>query len=120
MDRAAKQDWPVVEFTNGVKRPIYAHCGVNELGTERPFSLLARTQIPLLASWAITVHKSQGMTLSRVIVDLHNRFETGQMYVALSRAKSLEGLKVLRLPQRPEIGGNEEVHQFLKEKFGRT
>lgn len=51
--------WPIVEFDNGVKRTIYADCQVNELGDEREYTLLARTQIPLVAAWAMTIHKSK-------------------------------------------------------------
>jgi ATP-dependent DNA helicase PIF1 len=54
-----RQPWPIVKFDNGLTKVIYADCPCNELGNEEPFSLLSRTQIPLMAGYAITVHKSQ-------------------------------------------------------------
>jgi ATP-dependent DNA helicase PIF1 len=113
--------WPVVRFLNGKTRTIYPECQVNEVGdTGKPYSLLCRTQVPLIAAWALSIHKAQGMTLNRVIVNLSRAFEEGQVYVALSRATSLEGLKVegdLR-GLKVRTGGNKAVRAFLRERFG--
>ncbi|KAF5552897.1 atp-dependent dna helicase pif1 [Fusarium mexicanum] len=114
------QVWPVVRFNNGKTRTIYPWCVANPVGLEEPFSFLHITQIPLVPGWAITVHKSQGMTLERVIVNLTEAFAEGQVYVALSRATSLRGLKVAGSAQGLTVGegGNEEVRQFLADTFG--
>jgi ATP-dependent DNA helicase PIF1 len=117
---------PVVQFENGVRRVVYPACQDTELGDPPPFSVIARTQIPLLPAWAITIHKSQGMTLERVVVNLDQIFEPQMAYVALSRARSLQGLKVVSrvgvggLQERGRLGGGSTVVRgFMEDQFGR-
>lgn len=69
-------------------------------------------QYPLKAAWAITIHKSQGLTFEKAVVDAGAAFTHGQVYVALSRCKTLEGL-VLRSPLRAEaLISDRTVKQF--------
>jgi ATP-dependent exoDNAse (exonuclease V) alpha subunit len=76
------------------------------------------TQYPLKLAWAITIHKSQGKTFEKVIIDLgKGAFEHGQTYVALSRCKTLEGI-VLKQKLRPQdILVDEKIVDFYERHF---
>lgn len=71
-------------------------------------------QLPVRLAWAITVHKSQGMSFDRVMADLGNSFETGQVYVALSRCRSLEGLSLSSKIKPQSIIADPRVIEFSK------
>lgn len=77
-------------------------------------------QIPLRLAWAITIHKSQGLTFEKAIIDARSSFAHGQVYVALSRCKSLEGM-VLRTPlSLQSIITDQEVATFAQETTEQT
>ncbi|KAL4434051.1 hypothetical protein ABPG75_000492 [Micractinium tetrahymenae] len=63
----------------------------------RNIGAIWRVQLPLMLAWAMTTHKAQGASLDLVVVDLGRCFAEGQVYVALSRARSMEGLRILNL-----------------------
>lgn len=88
--------YPVVEFRNG--RTVTMKEDTWELrdGDKKRASL---SQIPLRLAWAITVHKSQGMTLDAARIDLRKAFVEGMGYVALSRVRSLSGLSLIGINQ---------------------
>ncbi len=99
---------PVIKTRDG--RRIEAEpmdWAIEENGKER-----ARiSQLPLRLAWAMTVHKSQGVSLDEAVMDLSDVFEFGQGYVALSRVKRLAGLHLL--------GWNERAFQVHPEVFAR-
>jgi len=73
------------------------------------------SQIPLRLAWAITIHKSQGLTFEKAIIDAEASFAHGQTYVALSRCKSLEGIVLKTQIKDDSIISDAKVDSFTKE-----
>ena len=77
-------------------------------------------QFPLRLAWAITIHKSQGLTFDHAVLDINESFAHGQAYVALSRCRSLTGL-VLSKPVRPgAVITDHAVDTFIGEELGKA
>ena len=98
---------PVVKFNNGVERVMTPYVWESE-----KYPLLGISQIPLILAWAITIHKSQGASIDLAQMNLgDNIFAPGQIYVALSRIRSLEGLYLTSFnPLKIKI--NKKVKKF--------
>lgn len=107
------QVWPMVRFTlaDGNTRDLL--CSREPWKIELPNGEVqaARSQVPLILAWALSIHKAQGQTLERVKVDLGKVFEKGQAYVALSRATSMQGLQVLRFDPK-KVVAHDRVRTF--------
>lgn len=84
---------PKVELTDGTTLLVEPETW--SVDNDAGKTIASFQQIPLRLAWAITIHKSQGMTLAAAEINLSHTFEKGQGYVALSRLKSLSGLRLL-------------------------
>ena len=70
-------------------------------------------QYPLRLAWAITIHKSQGLTFEHAIIDAQAAFASGQVYVALSRCKTLEGLVLASPIGNQAIINDKNVNEYI-------
>lgn len=119
MASSTAQLWPLVRFTTAAGYHIDRLITRERWATELPDGEVQayRRQIPLILAYAISIHKAQGQTLSRVRVDLGKVFEKGQAYVALSRATSREGLQILRF-QPSKVMAHPKVAGFYRSLEG--
>mgnify|MGYP006290389705 CR=1 FL=1 len=101
-------DWEILRYKPSDKDP-------NQIETETVGTF---TQYPLRLAWAVTIHKAQGKTFDKVIIDMgRGAFEHGQTYVALSRCRTLEGI-VLKNPLKPrDIMTDPRIVDFYEQQL---
>lgn len=106
-----EKKYPIVRFKTAV------HTISPYIWQSYNYPTLGISMMPLILSWAVTIHKIQGTTLDNAVMDLGNTvFEYGQMYVALSRVKSLEGLFLEGFNPK-KIKANPKVIEFYDTHF---
>lgn len=101
-------EYPVVEFLNGKVVTMAPDSWELRDGEKKRASI---SQVPLRLAWAITVHKSQGMTLDSARIDLRKAFVPGMGYVALSRVKSIDNLYLVGI-NRTALQMSDEAHRI--------
>jgi len=113
---SSKKQYPIVEFANAKEITIgQEQWNIEKFDEEGNIAVLeaSMTQIPLILAWAMTIHKSQGLTLDKISCDLSDIFSCGQAYVALSRARSLDGVFINSIDFN-KINANEEAINFYR------
>ncbi len=117
-----------VEFNDGTKSVVVEKYEwqnikykLNDVTNEIEENVIGSfTHFPIKLAWAITVHKSQGLTFEKAIIDVQDAFAPGQIYVALSRLTSLNGLVLNSRINFQSLQNNSEVDEFATTKEAKT
>lgn len=100
---------PIVDFVGAGEREVRPEVWETKVGARL---VASRTQVPLGLAWALTIHKSQGMSIDLLEVALASAFADGQVYTALSRARRPSGLRLLDDPTKARITASKEAASF--------
>lgn len=125
--RTAIEEWktqnpqePIVEFENGIECVVPGNVTETKSRVGNGYATVSVSVVPsLIACWAITIHKSQGATMTRARIVIENAFSASQIYVALSRVRSIEGVTIEgKLPSKANVGWmvKESVVQWVKQQ----
>ena len=115
-DFSSKKSYPVVEFENKKILTIAPEEWlIEKFDSEKKIVVTEAgvSQVPLILAWAMTIHKSQGLTLDKISCDLSDIFSPGQAYVALSRARSLSSIFIESI-NFDRISSNREAANFYQ------
>lgn len=115
-DFSPRKFFPIVEFSGGKTITIGTEEWLLEKFDETKKDMVVEAgmvQIPLILAWALTIHKSQGLTLDKISCDLSESFSPGQIYVALSRARSLNDVFIESINFN-RLSSNTEAASFYK------
>ena len=116
-----KEELVIVELSNGEQKDVMRDKWENvDYAWDRTRNKVERrvkgtfTQMPFKLAWAMTIHKSQGLTFDNVVVDLTGgTFSHGQLYVALSRCRTLDGITLTQRIQQKDIIVDQRVVDFV-------
>jgi ATP-dependent DNA helicase PIF1 len=106
-----KRRYPIVQIDDGLRVEVEPH--VWKLTDWEDHTLASFEQVPLKLAYGVTIHKSQGLTLAKAVIDCKKIFADGQAYVALSRVKSAEGLQLLNWNPRLVRANQDAVDFYL-------
>ena len=105
------QSYAIVKFDNGITKKIGKMVFDMQ---ENEISIATRFQLPLKLAYAVTIHKAQGMTFDEIVIDCNDAFSPGQIYVGLSRVKTLNGLYITGFNPKKLYPSSKARYFYLK------